>query len=165
MTQRQLLGRYLNDLKPGQLEWIGLRPGRKQPMVSVNSVMALAELGLEGDHRCDKTPGSARQVTLIAAESIRTIETYTGQQSISPDLLRRNLVISGINLHVLRHQQFQIGEALFEATAICHPCSRMNQALGAGGAAAMFGYGGLCAKIIKTGLIHVGDQLIPIIPD
>ncbi|MBB1489120.1 MOSC domain-containing protein [Oceanospirillum sediminis] len=162
MTQKQLLGRYLDDINPGRLDWIGLRPGRKQPMITTESVMALAELGLEGDHRCEKTPGSGRQVTLIAAESIRTIEIYSGHQHISPDQLRRNLVISGININLLRHQRFRIGDAVFEATALCHPCSRMNQTIGPGGAAAMFGYGGLCARIIQSGLISTGDQVIPL---
>lgn len=162
MTQKRLLGRYLKDLAPGKLEWIGLRPARKQAMVSVESAQALAELGLEGDHRCDKTSGSARQITLIAAESIDTIAAYIGMEEIDPSLLRRNLVVSGINLNVLRHQQFRIGDALFEATALCHPCVRMDQALGKGGAAAMFGYGGLCAKIIESGAIQRGDALIPV---
>lgn len=163
MTQKHLIGRYLRDLSPGRLDWIGLRPARKADMINVEEVMALAELGLEGDHRCDKTPGSGRQVTLIAAESIRTVEIYTGHQHIGPEQLRRNLVVSGINLNLLRHQQFRIGEALFEASALCHPCSRMDQALGKGGAAAMFGYGGLCAKIIETGIIRLGDSIEPVI--
>ncbi len=162
MTQKHLIGRYLQDLSPGRLDWIGLRPARKAEMVHVEEVMALAELGLEGDHRCEKTPGSGRQVTLIAAESIRTVEIYTSHHHIGPQQLRRNLVVSGINLNLLRHQQFRIGEALFEATALCHPCSRMDQALGKGGAAAMFGYGGLCAKILETGIIRVGDSIVPV---
>lgn len=161
MTQKQLFARYLHDLKPGRLEWIGVRPKRKQQPEVVDSVEALAGLGLKGDHRCAKTPGSARQVTLISVEFIRLIEIYTGLEQIDPALLRRNLVVSGINLNALRHQQFRIGSALFEATALCHPCVRMNQALGQGGAAAMLGYGGLCARILESGMIRVGDQLIP----
>lgn len=164
MTQKQLLGRYLKDIVPGRLEWIGLRPARKEAMLAVQSVRAIAELGLEGDHRCTKTPGSARQVTLIAAESIATIQTYIDQELIDPSLLRRNLVVSGINLNLLRHQRFRVGDALFEGTALCHPCSRMDQVLGRGGAAAMFGYGGLCARILDSGLITIDDQVIPLLP-
>lgn len=162
MTQKQLFSRYLKDLKPGLLEWIGVRPGRKQELLVIDAAEALAGLGLEGDHRCSKTPGSARQVTLISSEFIRMIETYTGLKHIDPLLLRRNLVVSGINLNALRHQQFKIGSAVFEATALCHPCVRMDQALGQGGAAAMLGYGGLCARILESGTFRVGDQLIPL---
>ncbi len=107
-----------------------------------------------------KTPGSARQVTLISEEFIAQIAHFTACGSIDPALLRRNLVVSGINLNALRHQRFQIGDALFEATALCHPCSRMETALGKGGVAAMIGHGGLCARILSTGTIHIGDQLV-----
>ncbi len=161
MTQKQLFARYIKDLNPGRLEWIGLRPKRKEDLAVVDTAEALAGLGLKGDHRCSKTPGSGRQVTLISTEFIRMIETYTGANTIDPVLLRRNLVVSGINLNALRHQRFTIGSAVFEATALCHPCSRMDQVLGQGGAAAMLGYGGLCARIIESGVIRVGDPLIP----
>lgn len=162
MTQKRLLSRYLKDLPDGQLQWIGLRPGHKQEMLSVESAQAIARLGLEGDHRCLKTPDSGRQVTIISTEFINIIETYTGLPHIDPSLLRRNMVVSGINLNALRHQQFKIGSALFEATALCHPCARMDQALGHGGAAAMFGYGGLCAKVLESGEVRLGDLLQPI---
>jgi len=36
----------------------------------------------------------------------------------------------------------------------------MDEVLGKGGAAAMFGYGGLCAKIIQGGKISVGDTVV-----
>ena len=163
--QRNLFARYLNSLRPGTLTWIGIRPSSKQPVLSVDSVIALENLGLEGDHRCLKTPGSARQVTIISEESIQLIEKYSSRDRIDPALLRRNLVVRGINLNALRHQQFSIGEALFEATAQCHPCSRMDRDIGPGTVAAMLGHGGLCAKIIHSGEIQVGDRLIPLIPE
>jgi len=155
----RLLARFTQNLPPGRLEWIGLRPGRKAPMQVVEEVMALAELGLEGDHRCQKSPGSARQLTLISAEYIGQIAHFLGRDAVAPELLRRNLVVSGINLTALRHQRFRIGEAEFEATALCHPCSRMETALGEGGVAAMLGHGGLCARILHSGRIRVGDQI------
>ena len=104
--------------------------------------------------------GSARQVTLINREHIEVVAKLLGLESIDPGLLRRNLVVSGINLIALRHQRFRIGEAEFEATAQCHPCVRMEQALGKGTVAAMLGHGGICAKIIKGGVIAVGDEVI-----
>jgi MOSC domain-containing protein YiiM len=161
-AQRHLFGRFVKDLPAGELQWIGLRPGRKEPMQIVESVMALATLGLEGDHRCEKTPGSGRQMTFISQEYIDQISHFTQRKTIDPAILRRNLVVSGINLTALRHQQFSIGDALFEATALCHPCSRMEKALGKGAIAAMLGHGGLCAKILRSGKISVGDKVIAI---
>ncbi|CAA0118551.1 Uncharacterised protein [Halioglobus japonicus] len=153
------LDRFAKDLPPGTLEWIGLRTARRAPVTAVQQAVAIAELGLEGDHRSEKTPGSGRQVTLISREFIEQTAHFLGRDSIDPDLLRRNLLVSGINLHTLRHQQFTIGEALFEAGALCHPCSRMETALGKGGVAAMFGHGGLCCRILRSGKITVGDKL------
>lgn len=153
------LDRFARDLTPGTLTWIGLRTERRGEVRSVESARAIASRGLEGDHRMDKTPGSARQITLISEEFIRQIAYFTSRDSIDPALLRRNLVVRGINLNALRHQHFTIGEALFEATALCHPCSRMEEALGEGGVAAMIGHGGLCARILDTGTIRIGDSL------
>ncbi len=158
-SQSRLIARYTEGLSAGTLQWIGLRPQHKAEMLNVGQVKAIANHGLEGDHRCQKTPGSARQVSLIAQEHVEVIASLLGREQIDPSLLRRNLVVSGINLYALRHQRFRIGEAEFEATAQCHPCSRMEQALGKGAVAAMLGHGGLCAKIIKDGVIRLGDRV------
>ncbi|NRB40018.1 MAG: sulfurase [Pseudomonadales bacterium] len=164
-SQRQILARHLKWLADGELCWIGIRPGHKQAMVELPQVLAIENQGLQGDHRCQKTPGSGRQVTLISTEYIQQIEHFTGIDAIHPARLRRNLLVSNINLMAIRHQRFSIGEALFEATALCHPCSRMEKELGAGAVAAMLGHGGLCAKIIKTGWIKKHDILHVILDD
>jgi len=160
MTKRSNpLDRFAHDLSPGILAWIGLRTERRGEVRSVENAIAIATRGLEGDHRMENTPGSARQITLISEEFIQQIAHFTGRDDIDPALLRRNLVVRGINLNALRHQRFQIGEAVFEATALCHPCSRMEKALGKGGVAAMIGHGGVCARVLRTGKISVGDLL------
>jgi len=156
----RLLSRHLQDLPPGKLAWIGLRPERKTTMILVEQVKAIRDLGLEGDRRCLGTPGSARQVTLINQEHINVVASLLGLDAIDPNLLRRNLVVSGINLIALRHQRFRIGKAVFEATAQCHPCLRMEQALGKGTVGAMLGHGGICAKIITSGTIAIGDEVV-----
>jgi MOSC domain-containing protein YiiM len=162
-SQNILFSRYLPSMQPGHLQWIGLRPARRETVQVVEQTRAVATLGLIGDRRCEGTPGSARQVTLINAEHIQLIARLLGFDSIDPARLRRNLVVSGINLQALRHQRFQIGAAIFEATAQCHPCGRMEEVLGPGGTAAMLGHGGLCAKIIQSGEIRVGDKVVPLL--
>ncbi len=159
-SQARLLDKLCANLAPGKLEWIGLRSERRGEVVVVDQAEAVVGLGLVGDHRMKKTPGSARQVTLISSEYIQQICQHTGHESIDPRLLRRNLVISGMNMNLLRYQRLQIGEVILETNALCHPCSRMDEALGAGGTAAMFGYGGLCAKVIQGGLMRLGDPVI-----
>lgn len=154
------LDRFAKDLRPGTLQWIGLRAERKAPMLEPNSAFAKADYGLDGDHRVNKTPGSGRQVTVISSEFIEQTAHFLNMDAIAPSLLRRNLMISGINLHALRYQRFSIGDALFEAGALCHPCSRMETALGTGGVAAMLGHGGLCCKILHSGTITIGDAVV-----
>ena len=153
------LDRFARELPPGTLEWIGVRPERKGRLRELERVVAIAGSGLTGDHRTGKTLGSGRQVTVISTEFIAQIKHFTGLLKLHPGLLRRNLVVSGINLNALRYQRFEIGNALFEANALCHPCSRMEQALGKGGVAAMLGHGGLCCKVIRGGEIALGDAV------
>ena len=154
--RRNPLDRYLNTLGEGCVTWIAIRPRRREPMQQQSRVRAVADLGLEGDHRMTKTPGSGRQVTFISQEFIRQIAEQLGIEHLDPGRLRRNIVMAGLNLNALRRQRFWVGEALFEATQLCHPCARMESELGPGGVMAMFGYGGLCAKVIEGGAIEVG---------
>lgn len=163
-SQAKLLDKLCESMAPGTLEWIGLRTERRGEIQVVDSVEALEGLGLAGDHRAKKTPGSARQVTLISREYIEQICRHTGHSSIDPALLRRNLVISGMNMNLLRYQRLQIGSVILETSALAHPCSRMDEALGVGGAAAMFGYGGLCAKVLQSGEMALGDKVIRLEP-
>ena len=166
MTKRvNPLDRYAADIAPGELTWIGVRPRRREPLQSIASTKAVATLGLEGDHRMGKTPGSGRQVTIISEEFIAQIERHLNLADIDPGTLRRNLVVKGLNLNALRRQRFRIGGALFEATQLCHPCARMEENLGKGGVAAMLGYGGLCAKILASGDIAIGDSISVVTED
>ena len=158
-TQARLFARYLDDLPQGKVEWIGVRPARKEPMQILESVEAVAGLGLKGDRRVQGREGSARQITIISVEYIQIISQLLKKNEINPALLRRNIVVSGTNLTALRHQRFRMGETIIEATAQCHPCKRMDEALGKNGVDAMLGHGGLCAKIIEGGMIHIGDTV------
>ena len=158
-SRQKYMARYLQSLPDGELCWIGIRPSPKNEMQILPQVLAIKDYGLKGDHRCSKSAGSGRQVTLISREYIQQIEHFMGLPAIDPARLRRNLVVSGINLMAIRHQRFRIGDALFEATALCHPCSRMEKELGPGAVAAMLGHGGICAKITQTGMIKSHDKI------
>jgi MOSC domain-containing protein YiiM len=140
----------------GKVEWIGIRPKRMAEVHSVSEVTANPDTGLEGDHFKKSTTGK-RQVTLIQQEHLDVVAQILGKNEIPPELLRRNIVVSGINLLALKHLQFQVGEVLLETTGICAPCSRMEQNLGSGGYSTMRGHGGITARIIQGGQIKIGD--------
>ena len=142
----------------GYVEWIGVRPARG---VAVNSVQACElsrEAGIIGD-RFQGPQGAKRQVTLIQQEHLEVIARLLGHDRIDPGLTRRNLVVRGINLIALKGQHFQIGSAILQATGACAPCSKMEEALGAGGFNAMRGHGGITACVIQDGQIKVGDPV------
>lgn len=144
--------------RSGQVRWIGLRPARDVPMVEVPQAQAVAGKGLVGD-RYGSGSGK-RGITLIQAEHLPAIAALSGRDDVAPALLRRNVVVSGIPLVALKGRRFRIGEAVFEGTQPCDPCSRMEDALGAGGYNAMRGHGGLCARVLRDGVISLGDELV-----
>ncbi len=141
----------------GQLEGIWLRSERRAEAMPEMTVWITAS-GLEGDHgRAGK-----RAVTLIQAEHLPVIGAMLGEDPPGAGALRRNLVVSGVNLNALKGRQLAIGGAILEITGICAPCSRMEETLGKGGYSAMRGHGGWCAQVVEPGKIAVGDAVRPL---
>jgi MOSC domain-containing protein YiiM len=127
-------------------------------MAALESVQVSPGTGLEGD-RFNGRPGSPRQVTLIQQEHLAVIGACLGRESINPSLLRRNIVVSGINLLALKDKHFHIGECVLEYTGPCHPCSKMERLLGEGGYNAMRGHGGITARVLTAGVIRLADKV------
>lgn len=146
-------------MSAGRVEWIGIRAHRRQPIEARRQVEAVEGCGLQGDHAAGRR-GGKRQVTLIQAEHFPVIEQFAATPP-KPELLRRNLVVSGINLRALVGRQFRIGSALMEGIGDCPPCRAMDRALGAGGCHAMAGMGGVTARVLQGGLIRIGDAVAP----
>ena len=142
----------------GKVEWIGLRPKKKEELTFIESVTLHKGTGLLGDH-FKRSSSSKRQVTLIQQEHLIAVSSILGRKRIDPKLTRRNIVVSGINLLSLKHNQFRIGGVILETTGICEPCSRMEENLGVGGYNAMRGHGGITAIVIEEGEIKLGDTI------
>jgi MOSC domain-containing protein YiiM len=150
----------LNTLpQSGRVDWIGLSPEPRAPLRSVESAEAQVGSGLDGDHHAKRGKPSKREVTLIQAEHLTGVASLVHRDSAPPELTRRNIVVSGINLMALKDRRFQIGGAVLEATGPCEPCSRMEENLGPGGYNAMRGHGGITARVIEAGTIRVGDEV------
>jgi MOSC domain-containing protein YiiM len=157
--------KIIRDLKVehfqnGRVEWIGLCTARRGVVEIVSEAKAEIGTGLVGDHHA--TSGkSERQVTMIQHEHLAVVAALLNREEVRPEEVRRNLVISGINLIALKNQTFRIGDAILEGTGPCVPCSRMTEVLGPGGYNAMRGHGGITVRVLQTGTIRVGDEVVP----
>lgn len=153
----------MDDLSPpdptsGRLEWIGISPSPRAAIVPVQEVSAVVGQGLLGDHHA-KARTSRRQVTLIQSEHLVEVGRERGADQIGPELLRRNLVISGIDLLTLKDKRFSIGAVVLEGTGTCPPCNRMEENLGPGGKKTMRGRGGITARVLTGGTLRLGATL------
>ena len=145
----------------GRVRWIGVRPQSRSQMIELDAVEARLEAGLTGDHA---RPGvrNARQVTLMQWEHLAVISSLMGRTADQPVLaqdLRRNIVVSGINLFSLKGRRFRIGQAIFETTGWCQPCARLENNLGPGTFQAVRGHGGITARVLQSGIIRLDDTV------
>lgn len=148
----------------GRVRWIGVRPGRRAPVETVNRVEADTAGGLIGDRYAGRT--GERHVTLIQWEHLAVVASVLERDDVDPALLRRNIAVSGINLLALKNKQFEVGGAVLEFTGPCDPCSFMEESLGPGGYNAMRGHGGITTRVIRNGVIELGDRVaLPSAPD
>jgi MOSC domain-containing protein YiiM len=141
----------------GRVEWLGVRPERRTDMRVVDSVDAEPVNGLLGDRYRGRS--GARHATLIQAEHLPAIASCVGIAELTPERLRRNIVVSGINLLALKDKIICVASVEMEVTGLCHPCSRMEELLGPGGYNAVRGHGGITARVLTPGRITLGDPV------
>lgn len=172
-TLRELTQRYRAE---GRVDAILLRPGRLVPMRSVTEARAEPGRGLIGDRRSTALrmgdPAQKREITLFQAEHLQSVATWCAIPSLDASRLRRNLVVSGINLVSMRPVfpdvalQWRFGdEVLLEITGSCDPCSLMEAELGPGGYNALRGHGGMTARVLVGGTIRIHDAVRLKIPE
>ena len=156
--------------RAGRIEQVLLRPQRRGAMWRVDAAQAIAGHGLQGDRaaaRAASAPGGGRrQVSLMQAEHLPVIAALSGHAVVDAALLRRNLVVAGLNLVAARSlfkdrpMWLRIGAAVvLEITGPCEPCSRMEEALGVGGYNAVRGHGGMTARVLVGGEVRCGDAV------
>lgn len=145
----------------GRVEAIVVRGRPRDPARQVDATTALARIGLADDRLGQRGEAelTTRQVTLIQLEHLPVIAALARVPGVDPVDLRRNLVVSGINLLALRNARVRVGDAVLEIVGPCAPCSRMEETVCPGAYAAMRGHGGMTARVIESGAIRVGDAV------
>jgi MOSC domain-containing protein YiiM len=131
------------------------KPAGENKTVSVSSVECVAGQGLKGDRFFGHQENYKGQVTFFAWEVYQELCELFQVTGKDPSLFRRNIITRGIDLNTLIGKRFQIQGITFEGVAECTPCYWMDQAFHPGAEAALQGRGGLRARVLSDGLLHV----------
>ncbi|MBI3578218.1 MAG: MOSC domain-containing protein [Ignavibacteriales bacterium] len=97
-------------------------------------------------------PESSRQVLLIEQETLDGLQ-------LTPGLVKENITTAGIPLMKLKFsQRIQIGQAIFQITKPCEPCSRMEE-IRKGLKAQLESKRGMLARVVQSGVMSIGDPI------
>jgi MOSC domain-containing protein YiiM len=131
------------------------------PLVEVPNVECVAGHGLRGDRYFDFREDYKGQVTFFSAEVFEKLCAHFRIKDKPPGVLRRNVIVSGVDLLSLIGREFEIQGVRFRGTQHCAPCEWMNVAFAPGAEQFLKDNAGLRAKILTDGTITVGDaQLV-----
>lgn len=144
----------------GRIEHIFIAAEKRAPIEAVESVLAIAETGLDGDRYADsrnrKYPG--KQVTLIEIEQIERFVAETGL-AMRPGEPRRNLVTRGVDLNALVGKRFRVGDCELEGIELCEPCAKWAGNTHKEVVRFFVHRGGLNARIVKGGPFSIGARI------
>jgi len=148
----------------GVVASIHVCPVAAGPMRSLGEVRAVPGRGLEGDryYARDGTysdrPGPDREVTMIESEAVDALAKDFGV-TIRPGDARRNLVTRGVSLNDLVGREFRVGDVVLLGLRLCEPCTHLSGLVGQDVVPGLVHRGGLRARIVRGGIIRVGDPV------
>ena len=132
-------------------------------MQRLEQVQALVHRGLQGDRYCERRGHWSGidecQVTLIEEEYIEEIAATTVLRVRNGEH-RRNLITRHIRLETLVGKQFQVGKAIFEYDRPRPPCGYVQSITERGLTKALMGRSGICARVVKSGLLRGKDPIV-----
>jgi MOSC domain-containing protein YiiM len=146
----------------GTVTSIYISPQASHPMLSVDTVEAVAGRGLKGD-RYYQSVGSfsrkgdaSQEVTLIEMETIMSL-VHDHDIKINLGDCRRNIITRDVRLNDLVGKKFRVGETVLIGLKLCEPCSHLAKLTTEKILPALVHRGGLRAQILSEGTIKVGD--------
>jgi MOSC domain-containing protein YiiM len=133
------------------------------PTVEVPEVECVAGRGLRGDRYFDFREDYKGQVTFFSVEVFEKLCANFGVQDKPAGVLRRNLIVFGVDLLSLIGREFEIQGVGFLGTQHCAPCEWMNVAFAPGAEEFLKDNAGLRARILSDGMITIGDAQLSIL--
>jgi MOSC domain-containing protein YiiM len=131
------------------------------PLLEVPRIDCVAGRGIRGDRFYDYREKYKGQITFFSSEVFEKLIRRFGPTTKSSGVLRRNVIVSGIDLNELIGEEFSIQGVRLRGTGHCKPCSWMDRAFAPGTEEFLEANGGLRAEILSGGAITVGDaQLV-----
>jgi len=126
------------------------------PLREVSSVECVAGHGLRGDRFFDYRTNYKGQITFFSQEVFDGLSGAFPKVRKSAGVLRRNVIVSGVDLNALIGETFELQGIRFLGTAHCKPCYWLDIACAPGAEAWLKGNGGLRAQILTSGRLTTG---------
>lgn len=139
------------------------RPPADFPLVARDSIECVSGRGIRGDRFFDYRHDYKGQITFFSGEIFAKMARAFAITDKSPGVLRRNVIVSGIDLKELIGADFELQGVRFRGTAHCAPCYWMDTAFARGAEKFLAGRGGLRARILTDGRIHVGEAELKVL--
>jgi MOSC domain-containing protein YiiM len=149
----------------GTVEGIFIAERSGQPMRAVEEVVGAAGRGLLGDRHCRPAdappPAPGERVPDLSLVEVEVLESLRDEHGIelAPAETRRNLLTRGVRLNDLIGQRFWLGGLLCEGVEVCEPCVHVQRKVGKPILKPLVHRGGLRARILASGTVHVGDAI------
>ena len=131
------------------------QPPGENPLVECAEIHCVAGRGVEGDRFFDFKEDYKGHITFFSSEVFDELCRQLGVSGKSPGVARRNVIMAGVDLNSLVGKEFEIQGVRFAGTAECSPCHWMNDAIAPGAEKWLHARGGLRARILTDGILHM----------
>ena len=138
------------------------------PLLSVDSFKVVENKGIQGNgrmfDRISKRTGkpTKRQVSLIEREQLAEHAQVMGHPGFAPGGVRSNIETIGIHLTDHIGKQVQIGDSTLFLYELRTPCQKMDDLVPGLRRRMENGCQGVMAQVVKSGEIHLGDEITPL---
>ena len=140
-------------------------PPGTSPLIETERIVCVAGKGLLGDRYFNHREDYKGQITFFSAEVFERLCAHFGIREKPAGILRRNVIVSEVDLLSLIGYEFEIQGVKFRGTQHCAPCEWMDVAFAPGAKEFLKQNAGLRAKILSNGELHLGDAQLRIVKE